>query len=219
MTTFCDKRRVRFRLKICRFLKFCLAFGLTKRDFTMQSIVKAADEAIFMIKEEQYKTNLEGSIPVLVQSVSKISTEDDMIHSKNSEWFSLKLWLVAAKLASYSRGDRWPLSRRRRGVEKSLCRRCRSSWRRLSYSHKWWSQHSWCYLHKSYPKPRWKMLLLYCLLLKLMQCCLFIWLNGFVDSAADVAKSLDTIDGVVEHGLVIKTRLVFSPNDSNPTSR
>lgn len=37
----------------------------------MQSIVKAADEAVFMIKEEQYKAGLEGSIPVLAQSVSK----------------------------------------------------------------------------------------------------------------------------------------------------
>lgn len=41
----------------------------------MQSIVKAADEAVFMVKEEQYKSGLEGSIPVLVQSVRKLLFE------------------------------------------------------------------------------------------------------------------------------------------------
>lgn len=38
----------------------------------MQSILKAADEAVFIVKEEQYKAGLEGSIPVLVRSVSKL---------------------------------------------------------------------------------------------------------------------------------------------------
>lgn len=42
----------------------------------MQSIVKAADEAVFMVKEELYKSGLEGSIPVLVQSVRKLLFEE-----------------------------------------------------------------------------------------------------------------------------------------------
>lgn len=68
----------------------------------MQSIVKAAVEAVFMIKDEQYKSGLEGSIPVLVQSVRKLLfAEFFFFFFLNPENNCLKFSL-AAKLVSYS---------------------------------------------------------------------------------------------------------------------
>lgn len=43
-----------------------------------KSIVKAAVEAVFMIKDEQYKSGLEGSIPVLVQSLNWLATAEEI---------------------------------------------------------------------------------------------------------------------------------------------
>ncbi|CAH8381585.1 unnamed protein product [Eruca vesicaria subsp. sativa] len=43
-----------------------------------KSIVKAADEAVFMIKDEQYKSGLEGSIPVLVQSLNWLAIAEEI---------------------------------------------------------------------------------------------------------------------------------------------
>uniref|UniRef100_A0A1J3E021 ribose-5-phosphate isomerase n=1 Tax=Noccaea caerulescens TaxID=107243 RepID=A0A1J3E021_NOCCA len=114
-----------------------------------KSIVKAADEAIFMIKEEQYKTNLEGSIPVLVQSLNwlAIAEEIDDLYLGDAE-----VWRRAYV------GDAGPL-----GGDFPIV---------TSDGHN--------ILDVIFTSP--------------------------IPSLADVAKSLDTIDGVVEHGLVIKTR-------------
>lgn len=38
--------------------------------FVFQSILNAADKHVFMVTEKQYKGTLDGSIPVVVQSVS-----------------------------------------------------------------------------------------------------------------------------------------------------
>ena len=38
--------------------------------FDLQSILNAANKLVFIIEESQYKGGLEGSIPVLIQSVS-----------------------------------------------------------------------------------------------------------------------------------------------------
>ncbi|CAA7041979.1 unnamed protein product [Microthlaspi erraticum] len=114
-----------------------------------KSIVKAADEAIFMIKEEQYKTKLEGSIPVLVQSLNwlAIAEEIDDLYLGDAE-----VWRRA------SVGDAGPL-----GGDFPIV---------TSDGHN--------ILDLIFTTP--------------------------IPSLADVAKSLDTIVGVVDHGLVIKTR-------------
>ncbi|XP_010441879.1 PREDICTED: probable ribose-5-phosphate isomerase 4, chloroplastic isoform X1 [Camelina sativa] len=121
-----------------------------------KSIVKAADEAVFMIKEEQYKTSLEGSIPVLVQSVSKYlimnfvkshAEEIDDLYLGDAE-----VWRRA------SVGDAGPL-----GGDFPIV---------TSDGHN--------ILDVIFTTP--------------------------IPSLANVAESLETIDGVVDHGLVIKTR-------------
>lgn len=38
----------------------------------MQTILDAADQLIFIIKEKQFKGSVEGSIPVLIKSVSSV---------------------------------------------------------------------------------------------------------------------------------------------------
>lgn len=38
----------------------------------MQTILEAADQLIFIIKEKQFKGGVEGSVPVLIKSVSSI---------------------------------------------------------------------------------------------------------------------------------------------------
>lgn len=38
--------------------------------YSSQAILQAADHLIFIVTEKQYKDGLEGSVPVLVQSVS-----------------------------------------------------------------------------------------------------------------------------------------------------
>ncbi|XP_010441880.1 PREDICTED: probable ribose-5-phosphate isomerase 4, chloroplastic isoform X2 [Camelina sativa] len=114
-----------------------------------KSIVKAADEAVFMIKEEQYKTSLEGSIPVLVQSLNwlAIAEEIDDLYLGDAE-----VWRRA------SVGDAGPL-----GGDFPIV---------TSDGHN--------ILDVIFTTP--------------------------IPSLANVAESLETIDGVVDHGLVIKTR-------------
>ncbi|XP_019097702.1 PREDICTED: probable ribose-5-phosphate isomerase 4, chloroplastic isoform X5 [Camelina sativa] len=114
-----------------------------------QSIVKAADEAVFMIKEEQYKASLEGSIPVLVQSLNwlAIAEEIDDLYLGDAE-----VWRRA------SVGDAGPL-----GGDFPIV---------TSDGHN--------ILDVIFTTP--------------------------IPSLANVAESLETIDGVVDHGLVIKTR-------------
>ncbi|XP_010494477.1 PREDICTED: probable ribose-5-phosphate isomerase 4, chloroplastic isoform X2 [Camelina sativa] len=114
-----------------------------------ESIVKAADEAVFMIKEEQYKASLEGSIPVLVQSLNwlAIAEEIDDLYLGDAE-----VWRRA------SVGDAGPL-----GGDFPIV---------TSDGHN--------ILDVIFTTP--------------------------IPSLANVAESLETIDGVVDHGLVIKTR-------------
>ncbi|CAF2091474.1 BnaAnng10100D [Brassica napus] len=114
-----------------------------------KSIVKAADEAVFMVKEEQYKSGLEGSIPVLVQSLNwlAIAEEIDDLYLGDAE-----VWRRA------SVGDAGPL-----GGDFPIV---------TSDGHN--------ILDVIFTTP--------------------------IPSLANVAKSLDNIDGVVDHGLVIKTR-------------
>ncbi|CAN6874912.1 unnamed protein product [Brassica oleracea] len=117
--------------------------------FTMQSIVKAADEAVFLIKDEQYKSGLEGSIPVLVQSINwlAIAEEIDDLYLGDAE-----VWRRA------SVGDAGPL-----GGDFPIV---------TSDGHN--------ILDVIFTTP--------------------------IPSLANVAKSLDNIDGVVDHGLVMKNR-------------
>ncbi|CAG7873268.1 unnamed protein product [Brassica rapa] len=114
-----------------------------------KSIVKAADEAVFMVKEEQYKSGLEGSIPVLVQSLNwlAIAEEIDDLYLGDAE-----VWRRA------SVGDAGPL-----GGDFPIV---------TSDGHN--------ILDVIFTTP--------------------------IPSLGNVAKSLDNIDGVVDHGLVIKTR-------------
>ncbi|XP_010481686.1 PREDICTED: probable ribose-5-phosphate isomerase 4, chloroplastic isoform X1 [Camelina sativa] len=114
-----------------------------------KSIVKAADEAVFLIKEEQYKASLEGSIPVLVQSLNwlAIAEEIDDLYLGDAE-----VWRRA------SVGDAGPL-----GGDFPIV---------TSDGHN--------ILDVIFTTP--------------------------IPSLANVAESLETIDGVVDHGLVIKTR-------------
>ncbi|VVB07923.1 unnamed protein product [Arabis nemorensis] len=114
-----------------------------------KSILKAADEAVFMIKEEQYKAGLEGSIPVLVQSLNwlAIAEEIDDLYLGDAE-----VWRRA------SVGDAGPL-----GGDFPII---------TSDGHN--------ILDVMFTTP--------------------------IPSLAEVVKSLDVIDGVVDHGLVIKTR-------------
>ncbi|CAN7027220.1 hypothetical protein IGI04_025227 [Brassica rapa subsp. trilocularis] len=114
-----------------------------------KSIVKAADEAVFMVKEELYKSGLEGSIPVLVQSLNwlAIAEEIDDLYLGEAE-----VWRRA------SVGDAGPL-----GGDFPIV---------TSDGHN--------ILDVIFTTP--------------------------IPSLANVAKSLDNIDGVVDHGLVIKTR-------------
>lgn len=114
-----------------------------------KSIVKAADEAVFMIKDEQYKSGLEGSIPVLVQSLNwlAIAEEIDDLYLGDAE-----VWRRA------SVGDAGPL-----GGDFPIV---------TSDGHN--------ILDVIFTTP--------------------------IPSLANVATSLDNIDGVVDHGLVIKTR-------------
>ncbi|CAH2046481.1 unnamed protein product [Thlaspi arvense] len=113
------------------------------------SIVKAADDAVFMIKEEHYKAELEGSVPVLVQSLNwlAIAEEIDDLYLGDAE-----VWRRA------SVGDAGPL-----GGDFPIV---------TSDGHN--------ILDVIFTTP--------------------------IPSLASVAKSLDTIDGVVDHGLVTKTR-------------
>ncbi|CAF1989751.1 unnamed protein product [Brassica oleracea var. botrytis] len=117
--------------------------------FTMQSIVKAADEAVFLIKDEQYKSGLEGSIPVLVQSLNwlAVAEEIDDLYLGDAE-----VWRRA------SVGDAGPL-----GGDFPIV---------TSDGHN--------ILDVIFTTP--------------------------IPSLANVAKSLDNIDGVVDHGLVMKNR-------------
>ncbi|XP_009101705.1 probable ribose-5-phosphate isomerase 4, chloroplastic isoform X2 [Brassica rapa] len=114
-----------------------------------KSIVKAADEAVFMVKEELYKSGLEGSIPVLVQSLNwlAIAEEIDDLYLGEAE-----VWRRA------SVGDAGPL-----GGDFPIV---------TSDGHN--------ILDVIFTTP--------------------------IPSLGNVAKSLDNIDGVVDHGLVIKTR-------------
>ncbi|ESQ39516.1 hypothetical protein EUTSA_v10000979mg [Eutrema salsugineum] len=114
-----------------------------------KSIVKAADEAVFIIKEEQYKAELEGSIPVLVQSLNwlAIAEEIDDLYLGDAE-----VWRRA------SVGDAGPL-----GGDFPIV---------TSDGHN--------ILDVIFTTP--------------------------IPSLASVAKSLETIDGVVDHGLITKTR-------------
>ncbi|KAG2262000.1 hypothetical protein Bca4012_013336 [Brassica carinata] len=114
-----------------------------------KSIVEAADEAVFMIKDEQYKSGLEGSIPVLVQSLNwlAIAEEIDDLYLGDAE-----VWRRA------SVGDAGPL-----GGDFPIV---------TSDGHN--------ILDVIFTTP--------------------------IPSLANVATSLDNIDGVVDHGLVIKTR-------------
>nr|VDD37705.1 unnamed protein product [Brassica oleracea] len=117
--------------------------------FTMQSIVKAAEEAVFLIKDEQYKSGLEGSIPVLVQSLNwlAVAEEIDDLYLGDAE-----VWRRA------SVGDAGPL-----GGDFPIV---------TSDGHN--------ILDVIFTTP--------------------------IPSLANVAKSLDNIDGVVDHGLVMKNR-------------
>ncbi|KAJ0262671.1 ribose-5-phosphate isomerase 4 [Hirschfeldia incana] len=114
-----------------------------------KSIVEAADEAVFMIKDEHYKSGLEGSIPVLVQSLNWLATaeEIDDLYLGDAE-----VWRRA------SVGDAGPL-----GGDFPIV---------TSDGHN--------ILDVIFTTP--------------------------IPSLATVANSLDNIDGVVDHGLVIKTR-------------
>ncbi|EOA13806.1 hypothetical protein CARUB_v10026901mg [Capsella rubella] len=114
-----------------------------------KSIVKAANEAVFLIKEEQYKAGLEGSIPVLVQSLNwlAIAEEIDDLYLGDAE-----VWRRA------SVGDAGPL-----GGDFPIV---------TSDGHN--------ILDVIFTTP--------------------------IPSLANVAESLETIDGVVDHGLLIKTR-------------
>ncbi|KAL1214948.1 putative ribose-5-phosphate isomerase 4 [Cardamine amara subsp. amara] len=114
-----------------------------------KSIVKAADETVFMVKEEQYKAGLEGSIPVLVQSLNwlAIAEEIDDLYLGDAE-----VWRRAAI------GDAGPL-----GGDFPIV---------TSDGHN--------ILDVIFTTP--------------------------IPSLANVATSLDNIDGVVDHGLIIKTR-------------
>ncbi|KAL0657284.1 hypothetical protein Bca4012_077869 [Brassica carinata] len=120
--------------------------------FTMQSIVKAADEAVFLIKDEQYKSGLEGSIPVLVQSLNwlAVAEEIDDLYLGDAE-----VWRRA------SVGDAGPL-----GGDFPIVTS---------------DGHNILDVIFTTPIPS-------------------------LDYAANVAKSLDNIDGVVDHGLVMKNR-------------
>ncbi|KAF2552681.1 hypothetical protein F2Q68_00035740 [Brassica cretica] len=114
-----------------------------------KSIVKAADEAVFMVKDEQYKSGLEGSIPVLVRSLNwlAIAEEIDDLYLGDAE-----VWRRA------SVGDAGPL-----GGDFPIV---------TSDGHN--------ILDVIFTTP--------------------------IPSLANVAKSLDNIDGVVDHGLVMKNR-------------
>ncbi|XP_013595412.1 probable ribose-5-phosphate isomerase 4, chloroplastic isoform X1 [Brassica napus] len=114
-----------------------------------KSIVKAADEAVFLIKDEQYKSGLEGSIPVLVQSLNwlAVAEEIDDLYLGDAE-----VWRRA------SVGDAGPL-----GGDFPIV---------TSDGHN--------ILDVIFTTP--------------------------IPSLANVAKSLDNIDGVVDHGLVMKNR-------------
>ncbi|KAF3484848.1 hypothetical protein F2Q69_00055244 [Brassica cretica] len=114
-----------------------------------KSIVKAADEAVFMVKDEQYKSGLEGSIPVLVRSLNwlAIAEEIDDLYLGDAE-----VWRRA------SVGDAGPL-----GGDFPIV---------TSDGHN--------ILDVIFTTP--------------------------IPSLANVAKSLDNIDGVVDNGLVMKNR-------------
>ncbi|XP_013595414.1 probable ribose-5-phosphate isomerase 4, chloroplastic isoform X2 [Brassica napus] len=110
---------------------------------------KATDEAVFLIKDEQYKSGLEGSIPVLVQSLNwlAVAEEIDDLYLGDAE-----VWRRA------SVGDAGPL-----GGDFPIV---------TSDGHN--------ILDVIFTTP--------------------------IPSLANVAKSLDNIDGVVDHGLVMKNR-------------
>ncbi|KFK31648.1 hypothetical protein AALP_AA6G140600 [Arabis alpina] len=122
-----------------------------EEDFILRQkyILKAAAEAVFMIKEDQYKAGIEGSIPVLVQSLNwlAIAEEIDDLYLGDAE-----VWRRA------SVGDAGPL-----GGDFPIV---------TSDGHN--------ILDVIFTNP--------------------------IPSLDEVVKSLDTIDGVVDHGLVNKTR-------------
>lgn len=73
----------------------------------MQTILEAADQLIFIIKEKQFKGSVEGSIPVLIKSVSSVPNillnGDEQVLLKRRELSSFSLftsqvnWLETAE--------------------------------------------------------------------------------------------------------------------------
>lgn len=139
-----------------------------------KSIVKAADEAVFMVKDEQYKSGLEGSIPVLVRSVGKLLIKETFFFLKSRNYclnFCLQLnWLaIAEEIDDLYLGDA-------------------EVWRRASVGDAG-------PLGGDFP-----------IVTSDGHNILDVIFTTPIPSLANVAKSLDNIDGVVDNGLVMKNR-------------
>lgn len=95
-----------------------------------------------------------------------------------------------------------------KGMEKAKPWACWSSRRQFSISHQWRTPCSWCYIHNSYTwswyHPH-NLFFYFFYFLLVVSICLNRFLKRncrFTRYTAQVAKTLDEVDGVVDHGVI-----------------